>query len=240
MYLPLRPRAKGPLTDSYERITDDPLEVEKWFREGLNVGRTLEGQTALDFDKIEAARRFWKEHNDLCVLVNLTFHGIHALFSGETKQGPIIENGEKVGDRKSGKHSYIVWPKSKVWQEKERVLHEYRLIRGHEGITLPPFPESLFPIISSTRKEVQRIESDTLRRITRARNWLAKAEPAVSGQHGHDKLFFCCCRMFQVFDLTLEQAFPLILEYNSKCQPPFSERDVLHKLQDANTSAVSR
>ena len=47
-------------------------------------------------------------------------------------------------------------------------------------------------------------------------------------------MFYCCCRMFQMFGFTsIEQVWPLILEYNAKCLPPFSEKELLHKLQDA-------
>jgi len=62
---------------------------------------------------------------------------------------------------------------------------------------------------------------------------LQKVEPAVSGQGGHNKLFYACCGVLRKFGLSLDQAWPLLLEYNSRCQPPFSERELLHKAEDA-------
>lgn len=53
------------------------------------------------------------------------------------------------------------------------------------------------------------------------------------GKNGSGKMFFCCCRMFQMFQLSIDQVLPLILEYNARCQPPFSEKEILHKLEDA-------
>jgi len=186
-FMPLAPRSKKPLRDSYERITDDPLLRRQWERDGCNTGKTLEGLSALDFDELEPARRFAREHPELLALVNRTFRAVHILFDGETQQRPIMEGERKVGDIKSGSHSYLVWPKSRVWQKDECVLHEYKLIRGHEGIELPPFPERLFP---ETRKEVQCV-------ITRGKvadvHRYIRTIRAVAGQGWHNSIFRVAC-----------------------------------------------
>ena len=36
------------------------------------------------------------------------------------------------------------------------------------------------------------------------------------------------------FALSDEQAWPILCEYNARCQPPWSERELKHKLADAN------
>jgi len=67
----------------------------------------------------------------------------------------------------------------------------------------------------------------------RAREYLAKIPPAVAGNHGHDQTFHAACVLAQGFALSVEEAMPLLEEYNQKCQPPWSEEELLHKLADA-------
>ncbi len=69
----------------------------------------------------------------------------------------------------------------------------------------------------------------------RARAYLAQIEGAIAGQHGHDRTFRVACVLAIKFGLPLEQAWPLFLEWNRQCEPPWSEKELLHKLQDALT-----
>ena len=73
--------------------------------------------------------------------------------------------------------------------------------------------------------------------IERARRYLAKMPPAVSGQHGHDQTFSVACTLVQGFGLSVAEAGPLFAEYNTRCSPPWSERDLAHKLTDADRAA---
>lgn len=66
----------------------------------------------------------------------------------------------------------------------------------------------------------------------RARAYLAKVPPAVAGQRGHASTFQAACRLVE-FGLSWEEAWPLFLEWNSGCQPPWSESELHHKLADA-------
>jgi hypothetical protein len=70
--------------------------------------------------------------------------------------------------------------------------------------------------------------------VRRARSYIAHIEGAISGQRGHDRTFRVACVLIQKFGLTTEQAWPLFLEWNQQCEPPWSERELLHKLQDAH------
>ena len=36
-----------------------------------------------------------------------------------------------------------------------------------------------------------------------------------------------------MFGLGVEDALPLMLEWNERCQPPWDEKDLRHKLEDA-------
>lgn len=76
--------------------------------------------------------------------------------------------------------------------------------------------------------------------IERARKYLEKVPGAVSGQGGHDATYAAACALVLGFDLTPEQAYPLLVEWNEKCQPSWSEADLHHKLNDANAEPGER
>ncbi len=61
---------------------------------------------------------------------------------------------------------------------------------------------------------------------------LAHVEGAISGQRGHDRTFRVACVLAIKFGLTLEQAWPLMREWNEQCEPPWSDKEIAHKLQD--------
>jgi len=76
--------------------------------------------------------------------------------------------------------------------------------------------------------------------IERARKYMTKIPPAVSGQAGHDQTFIAACRLVMGFGLSEETAMQLLTEWNQTCQPPWSERELLHKVQDASKQSGER
>lgn len=68
----------------------------------------------------------------------------------------------------------------------------------------------------------------------RALAYLKKCQPAVSGQSGHDTMFGVACRVGPGFGLSQDEAYSLLAaDYNPGCQPPWSEKDLRHKIADA-------
>lgn len=68
----------------------------------------------------------------------------------------------------------------------------------------------------------------------RARLYLAKMDPACSGQYGHAATFKAACALVRGFDLDEESTFQLLWEeHNPVCCPPWSERELRHKVRDA-------
>lgn len=66
----------------------------------------------------------------------------------------------------------------------------------------------------------------------RARAYLSKLPPAIAGQGGHSATFAAACRLVE-FGLGADDALDLLSEWNQNCQPPWTERDLRHKLNDA-------
>ena len=62
----------------------------------------------------------------------------------------------------------------------------------------------------------------------------ATIEGAISGRRGHDRCFRAACVLVQKFGLSFEQAWPLLKEWSEACcEPPWSDRELEHKLRDA-------
>ena len=74
----------------------------------------------------------------------------------------------------------------------------------------------------------------------RARRYLGKMAGAVSGQGGHDATFHAACVLILGFGLSIDDARPVLQEWNTKCQPPWSERELNHKLTEAAKQAGER
>ena len=76
--------------------------------------------------------------------------------------------------------------------------------------------------------------------IRRARAWVAKADPAVAGQGGHDRAWAVARKLLQDFELNENDAWSILAEYNQRCQPPWSHSELLHKLTDAGKAHTSK
>jgi hypothetical protein len=68
--------------------------------------------------------------------------------------------------------------------------------------------------------------------LPQARAYLAKVHGAVSGAGGHNATFRVACLLVR-FNLLEAQTWALLCEWNTRCQPPWSERELRHKLDDA-------
>jgi KaiC/GvpD/RAD55 family RecA-like ATPase len=69
--------------------------------------------------------------------------------------------------------------------------------------------------------------------LERARKYLAKVPPAVSGSSGHNATFKAACMLVLGFGLSRDSSLTLLREYNATCQPPWSERELVHKIESA-------
>ena len=70
--------------------------------------------------------------------------------------------------------------------------------------------------------------------LARARRYVAAVPPAVAGERGDVRTFHVCCRLARGFNLTSGEALHVLAEWNARCDPPWSERDLLAKLDHAH------
>jgi P4 family phage/plasmid primase-like protien len=68
----------------------------------------------------------------------------------------------------------------------------------------------------------------------RAALHIAAFYPAISGQRGHDQTFDAACALVKGFDLTIDEARPILQGWNTQCSPPWADHELEHKLIDAD------
>ena len=69
--------------------------------------------------------------------------------------------------------------------------------------------------------------------VERARKYLATLPPAISGQNGHGATFRAACILVIGFELGKPEAMELLREYNRRCKPPWTDRELEHKIDSA-------
>jgi hypothetical protein len=69
--------------------------------------------------------------------------------------------------------------------------------------------------------------------IERARRYMAAVPAAVSGQRGDVRTFQVCCRLARGFGLAPGDALNLLAEWNARCNPPWTEHELIAKLDHA-------
>lgn len=76
--------------------------------------------------------------------------------------------------------------------------------------------------------------------MERARHYVDKIPGAVSGAGGHAQTFSAAVAVVNGFALPEAQALEILREYNGRCEPPWSEADLLHKVRSAARSVHSK
>ena len=85
------------------------------------------------------------------------------------------------------------------------------------------------------------ITDDRERIAKRASAYLATMPPAISGQGGHDATWRAAVMLVCGFDLDAGEAFDLLAtEYNPRCVPPWSEKELRHKVAGAERAGLPR
>jgi len=70
-------------------------------------------------------------------------------------------------------------------------------------------------------------------RLERARRYLAALPVAIAGSHGDLHTFRVCCRLVRGFALEDDEALVLLRDWNTRCEPPWSDRELEHKIASA-------
>ncbi len=72
----------------------------------------------------------------------------------------------------------------------------------------------------------------------RARRYVERMPPAISGQGGHDATYEVACVLVRGFALDEATAFDVLRGYNARCEPPWRERELEHKVRSAASKST--
>lgn len=75
--------------------------------------------------------------------------------------------------------------------------------------------------------------------IKRAERYIEGIPGAVSGEGGHRQTFLVAQHLVRGFDLPVEDALPLLLQWNYSCKPPWTEKELRHKLVEARDKGTA-
>lgn len=85
----------------------------------------------------------------------------------------------------------------------------------------------------STTRHTRSARPQGAGRVDRARAFLRRVEPAITGQHGDRQTFRLCCRIVRGFALSDEEAMQALVGWNARCDPPWTEGELRQKVANA-------
>lgn len=199
-------------------------ELRDWPKENIAIvtGR-ISNIVVVDCESRGDAVWFWKERGESPV-VSKTRRGFHIYFRWP---GSDIRNARAVEGKYDvrGEGGYVLAPPSR--HRDGRYEWVKRIDKTED---LPPFktiwrPDNR-PVVNS------RNIRDAVRYIEQIR--------AVSGSGGHDKTWKAAC-ILAASGMSQAEAMLVLLRWNAtNAEPPWSERDLLHKLEGAFRDAGNR
>lgn len=101
---------------------------------------------------------------------------------------------------------------------------------------LPVLPEAFFSLFNQrlpARQAAVTSSPITAAVTERCRRYIESIEGAVQGQNGSAKTLHAANVIFFDFGLNEAEGWPILLEYNARCEPPWTERELRHKMDDA-------
>lgn len=95
-----------------------------------------------------------------------------------------------------------------------------------------PEPQPTQPVVHDEPDELARITVATRKR--RASAYLLQAEAAVSGEEGHKTAMRVVTAVVRGFALSAADARDVLSSWNARCEPPWSDRELAHKIDEAS------
>lgn len=93
--------------------------------------------------------------------------------------------------------------------------------------------DKYLPDVAPTKPAQQVNECSSFEKYQRALGYMRAYPSAVSGQDGHGKTFHLACVVLNGFDLSYTEAMSILQEYNQRCDPPWKQKELEHKLDSA-------
>ena len=131
------------------------------------------------------------------------------------------------------KHGLIVDESGKDPARLCFVSHDQALhMRNGDVQIMEPLPQEGPEPDQSSPQDCSNVEL-TPQLETRIKRYLDKVRPAIQGDHGSNPAFRVASVLVWGFALSFKDARPFMCSYSKKCQPPWSAKEIDHKLVDA-------
>ena len=239
--VPLAPKSKAPLATlaphGVAHATCDPEVISYWWRRApdANVGVACHRLFVVDVDPRnggdEKLGRLLDEHGPFPTTPTQRTGGggIHYVFRLPAR--PLVGKLVHGVDLIHGPRRYIAAAPS--------------VLKGggvYDWLTAPNTPLAEVPewLLGLAMREAARSACPgTLpivarsKLVARAAAYVRKIPPAISGQGGHAHTFMTACRLVRGFLLDAEEAYAVMCDWNRGCKPPWSERDLRRKIEQA-------
>lgn len=233
------PRTEHGLHDA----SADPAQLAEWARlwPDANIGRlTGYGLVVLDVDAGKGGLERLAELEAVHVALPTTQTvrtgggGLHLWFRVPAPHG----NGRGVlpkGIDVRGDGGYVVAPPSRHASGRR---YEWEPGKGPTDVEIADLPAWLWTAIKAERRRPEPQAQPRMQLVTgvyeRARKYLAKCEPAISGSGGHTTTFAVAVKIVVGFGLGAADGFDLLWsDYNPRCVPPWSAHDLRRKCDEA-------
>ena len=243
---PCVPGDKAPLTEhGFKDASADSEVIKAWWARWprANVGLATEGLLVVDIDGADnrwlADEPLKQRELEIAPISITPSGGRHHLFrqpEGKAWRNTARRIAPGVDTRANG--GYIVGPPSLVGDVRyawasgglyvgpdDLPTPPDWLISVLDEITKPPRPPVRVPAVAATGD----VEN-------RAVAYLEAMPPAISGAGGHNATYAAATALVHGFGIDPDLALEILLaHYNPRCEPPWSEKELRHKVEDAAT-----
>jgi hypothetical protein len=260
--VPVPPGQKGPAWKDWQHLELDHRHVAQAFRGagniGLILGRASRDLVDVDLDCVEArdladevlpntigvtgrpssprSHRWYlcpgvqsRRHQDPVThasIIEIRGTGLQTLV------GPSIHPSGEPYDRLAGEPAKV--SVEVLMAAVAKIATE--VVRRRHGESKP-----IEPIPDSSARPPRKSPTDREHLLKRASAYLGKLPPAISGCGGHNATYWAAIVLVHGFELTEAEALTLLeREFNPRCDPEWTQRELLHKVKDAATKPHHR
>lgn len=240
---PISTNSKQPPPGSrgFKDATTDDFTIMAWWEENpdYNIGVWPgEHYMVLDVD-VKRGRngrktlaRLEAENADLpgTLLVETPSGGLHLYFKTTR---PVPNSAGRIGPALDvrGAHGYVLGPGSTIGGRTYRVVTPGPVADAPDWLRDAAGEQAADG--GATPAQAVRVEADTPRAISRAREFLEQTAPAIEGQGGDEWTYKTAC-IVRDYGVTEATALQLMLDHwNERCEPPWDEDDLATKVRNA-------
>lgn len=232
--------------------SNDPQILDIWIKSGCNIGLACgdpSGMWCLDEDDDgEAIAALEATHEPLpkTWTVKSGGGGRHRYFRHDDRTANLKNSVKFSGSldiRTTG--GYTILPPSKHVSGKS-----YSWVISPDKCELASAPDwliDLCPKHDQKPKSEPKTTSDTTFTVKtdsivdRAKAYCEQVPPAISGNNGHGATFALVCRLMEVFgDLDNSEILHVLNEWNERCDPPWTQTELLHKISSARSRVTQQ